>query len=116
MEIPRAPKVVCESHTPKSGLGIVFRYREVVFRCGFIAPFPFPDYSRASALVLFFELVSEKKAKDELKAARATASQRGNLPGVKLRAQLFGREVDEMLSAHQAHIPRADLHGEGTVV
>ena len=35
---------------------------------------------------------------------------------VKLRAQLFGREVDEMLSAHQAHIPRADLHGEGTVV
>ena len=61
-------------------------------------------------------MVSEKEAKDELKAARAKASQRGNLPGVKLRAQLFGREVDEMLSAHQAHIPRADLHGEGTVV
>ena len=35
---------------------------------------------------------------------------------IKLRAQLFSREVDEMLPAHQAHIPRVDLHGEGTVV
>ena len=36
-----------------SGLGIVFRYREAVFRCGFIPPFSCPDYSRASALDLF---------------------------------------------------------------
>ena len=35
---------------------------------------------------------------------------------IKLRAQLFSREVDEMLPAHQAHIPRVNLHGEGTVV
>ena len=35
---------------------------------------------------------------------------------IKLRAQLEGREVDAMVTALEAEVPRADLHGEGTVV
>ena len=65
-------------------------------------------------------MVSEKKAKGELKAAREreqrSHSWQPYLAFIKLRAQLFSREVDEMLLAHQAHIPRVNLHGEGTVV
>ena len=66
-------------------------------------------------------VVSEEEAQVELKAARAKVSQLATYlssatPGdMELRAQLCGREVGEMPSAHQAHMPRADLHGEVTV-
>ena len=67
-------------------------------------------------------MVSEKKAKDELKAARTKISQLtaylafATTENIKLRAQLEGREVDAMVTALEAEVPRADLHGEGTVV
>ena len=62
-------------------------------------------------------MVSEKKAKGELKAARAKVSQLATLPDVHQAASpALQQGVDEMLPAHQAHIPRVDLHGEGTVV
>ena len=48
---------VCGPHTTFGALGISNFDREVVFRCGFIPPFPFPDYSRASALDLFSNLL-----------------------------------------------------------
>ena len=67
-------------------------------------------------------VVSEKKAKDDLKAARTKISQLtayltcATTENIKLRAQLEGREFDEMAAELQAQIPRPDLHGEGTVV
>ena len=63
-----------------------------------------------------------QKAECDLKAARTKISQLtayltfATTENIKLRAQLEGREVDEMAAELQAQIPRADLHGEGTVV
>ena len=51
--IPRPDLGVCPGHSTFGALGISNFDREIVFRCGFIPPFPFPDYSRASALDLF---------------------------------------------------------------
>ena len=65
---------------------------------------------------------SAQKAKDELKVARSKISQLtaylafATTENIKLRAQLEGREVDAMVTALEAEVPRADLHGEGTVV
>ena len=65
---------------------------------------------------------SAQKAKDELKVARTKISQLtaylafATKDNIKLRAQLEGREVDEMVAELQAQIPRADLQGEGAVV
>ena len=67
-------------------------------------------------------MVSAQKAEGDLKAARTKISQLtayltfATTENIKLRAQLEGREVDEMAAELQAQIPRADLHGEGTVV
>ena len=66
--------------------------------------------------------IRAQKAEDELKSARTKISQLtaylafATKDNIKLRAQLEGREVDEMVAELQAQIPRADLHGEGTVV
>ena len=63
-----------------------------------------------------------QKAEDELKSARTKISQLtaylafATTENIKLRAQLEGREVDEMVAELQAQIPRADLQGEGAVV
>ena len=63
-----------------------------------------------------------QEAEDELKSARTKISQLtaylafATTENIKLRAQLEGREVDAMVAELQAQIPRADLHGEGTVV
>ena len=66
--------------------------------------------------------IRAQKAEDELKSARTKISQLtaylafATTENIKLRAQLEGREVDGMVAELQAQIPRADLHGEGTVV
>ena len=66
--------------------------------------------------------IRAQKAEDELKAARTKISQLAaylafaTTENIKLRAQLEGREVDAMVAELEAQIPRADLHGEGTVV
>ena len=63
-----------------------------------------------------------QKAEDELKSARTKISQLtaylafATTENIKLRAQLEGREVDEMVAELQAQIPRAGLQGEGAVV
>ena len=63
-----------------------------------------------------------KKAEDELKSARADNVK---LTGIvvragaeirRLRGLLADRQVDAMVTALEAEVPRADLHGEGTVV
>ena len=67
-------------------------------------------------------MVSAQKAEGDLKAARTKISQLtaylafATTENIKLPAQLEGRKVDEMAAELQAQIPRADLHGEGTVV
>ena len=66
--------------------------------------------------------IRAQKAEDELKSARTKISQLtaylafATAENIKLRAQLEGREVDEMVAELQAQIPRADLQGEGAVV
>ena len=66
--------------------------------------------------------IRAQKAEDELKSARTKISQLvacltfATSENIKLRAQLEGREVDEMVAELQAQIPRADLQGEGAVV
>ena len=65
--------------------------------------------------------IRAQKAEDELKSARTKISQLvacltfATSENIKLRAQLEGREVDEMVAELQAQIPRADLQGEGAV-
>ena len=67
-------------------------------------------------------VASEKKAKDELKSARADNVKLAGMlvqAGAeirRLRGLLADRQVDAMVTALEAEIPRADLHGEGTVV
>ena len=65
---------------------------------------------------------SEKKAKEDLAQSRADNVK---LAGVlvragaeihRLRGLLADRQVDAMVTALEAEVPRADLHGEGTVV
>ena len=67
-------------------------------------------------------VASEKKAKEDLKSARAdNAKLAGTLVRAaaeisRLRGLLADRQVDAMVTALEAEVPRADLHGEGTVV
>ena len=67
-------------------------------------------------------VVSEKKAKEDLVQSRAdNAKLAGALVRAaaeisRLRGLLADRQVDAMVTALEAEVPRADLHGEGTVV
>mgnify|MGYP001162971641 CR=1 FL=1 len=67
-------------------------------------------------------VASEKKAKEDLKSATAdNAKLAGALVRAateirRLRGLLADRQVDAMVTALEAEVPRADLHGEGTVV
>ena len=67
-------------------------------------------------------VASEKKAKEDLKSTRAdNAKLAGTLVRAaaeisRLRGLLADRQVDAMVTALGAEVPRADLHGEGTVV
>ena len=63
-----------------------------------------------------------KKAEDELTQSRADnvklagALVRAAAEIRRLRGLLADRQVDAMVTALEAEVPRADLHGEGTVV
>ena len=67
-------------------------------------------------------VASEKKAKDELAQSRADNVKLAGMlvqAGAeihRLRGLLADRQVDAMVTALEAEVPRADLHGEGTVV
>ena len=66
--------------------------------------------------------VRAKKAEDELKSARADNVKlagmlvRAGAEIRRLRDLLADRQIDAMVTALEAEVPRADLHGEGTVV
>ena len=66
--------------------------------------------------------VRAKKAEEDLRQSRADNVK---LTGIvvqaaaeisRLRGLLADRQVDAMVTALEAEVPRADLHGEGTVV
>ena len=67
-------------------------------------------------------VASEKKAKEDLAQSRADNVKLAGMlvqAGAeirRLRGLLDDRQVDAMVTALEAEVPRADLHGEGTVV
>ena len=67
-------------------------------------------------------VASEKKAKEDLAQSRADNVKltgmlvRAAAEISRLRGLLADRQVDAMVTALEAEVPRADLHGEGTVV